>query len=234
MFLAIETSSLVSSVALLQGEKLRAELTIQAKLTHSEQLMPHIADMLVKAAAKKEDIDGVIVSAGPGSFTGLRIGLATAKALAFAWHVPIVGIETPLALAWNFVGVGDLICPLIDAQKGNVYYSLYRWRDGTVNEVHPVTIAPLTAVLQLLADEAVVFCGDGALLGAVQIGSTAAPFRIAPPTQVIPRAGSLALAGAFRLQRGDYDDAMTLVPSYKRRSEAEVLWEKRHGGAPCQ
>ena len=92
MLLAIETSSLVSSVALLHGDTLRAELTIQAKLTHSEQLMPHIADMLEKASVKKKDIDSIAVAVGPGSFTGLRIGLATAKGLAFAWQIPIVGM----------------------------------------------------------------------------------------------------------------------------------------------
>lgn len=117
MQLAIETSSLVSSVALLHGDTLRAELTIQARLTHSEQLMPHIADMLTKASVKKSQIDGVAVSIGPGSFTGLRIGLASAKALAFGWDVPLVGVETPTSLAWNCVGARDRICVLIDAQK---------------------------------------------------------------------------------------------------------------------
>ncbi|WP_337383650.1 tRNA (adenosine(37)-N6)-threonylcarbamoyltransferase complex dimerization subunit type 1 TsaB [Megasphaera sp.] len=126
MLLAIETSSLVSSVALLHDDTLRAELTIQARLTHSEQLMPHIADMLDKASVKKSQIDGVAVAVGPGSFTGLRIGLATAKGLSFAWNVPIVGVTTPVSLAWNFVGVSDRICTLIDAQKGNVYAGVYR------------------------------------------------------------------------------------------------------------
>ena len=100
MLLAIETSSLVSSVALLHDDTLRAELTIQARLTHSEQLMPHIADMLVKASVAKSQIDGVAVSIGPGSFTGLRIGLATTKGLSFAWNVPIVGRHR---LAWPII-----------------------------------------------------------------------------------------------------------------------------------
>ena len=103
MLLAIETSCLASSVALLHEGVLKAEVTVQARLTHSEQLMPHIADMLTKAAVSKKDVDGVAVSVGPGSFTGLRIGLATAKGLAFAWKVPLVGVETPRSLAWNFV-----------------------------------------------------------------------------------------------------------------------------------
>lgn len=235
MLLAIETSSLVSSVALLHEQTLRAELTIQARLTHSEQLMPHIADMLDKASVGKADIDGIVVSIGPGSFTGLRIGLATAKGLAFAWQTPIVGIETPTSLAWNFVGNADKICPLIDAQKGNVYASVYKWNRSVLETLDEVSIMPLDDVLERLQKqgEPVVFCGDGALLGRQKIAAASDLFRIAPPTMVIPRAGSLALAGQQRLAAGEADDCMTLTPAYKRRSEAEVLWEKRHGGQRC-
>ena len=223
MLLAIETSSLVSSVALLHDDTLRAELTIQARLTHSEQLMPHIADMLDKASVKKSQIDGVAVAVGPGSFTGLRIGLATAKGLSFAWNVPIVGVS-------------DRICTLIDAQKGNVYAGVYRWDRTKLTTEKEIYIAPRTEVLDTLEREGqpVVFCGDGSLKGRRDIEGRSPLFRMAPPTMVIPRAGSVALAANVRFAAGDYDDCMTLTPSYLRRSEAEVLWEKRHGGAPCQ
>ena len=236
MLLAIETSSLVSSVALLHDDTLRAELTIQARLTHSEQLMPHIADMLDKASVKKSQIDGVAVAVGPGSFTGLRIGLATAKGLSFAWNVPIVGVTTPVSLAWNFVGVSDRICTLIDAQKGNVYAGVYRWDRTTLTTEKEIYIAPRTEVLDTLEREGqpVVFCGDGSLKGRRDIEGRSPLFRMAPPTMVIPRAGSVALAANVRFAAGDYDDCMTLTPSYLRRSEAEVLWEKRRGCAPCQ
>lgn len=235
MLLAIETSSLVSSVALLHDDTLKAELTIQARLTHSEQLMPHIADMLDKASVSKTQIDGVAVAIGPGSFTGLRIGLATAKGLAFAWNIPIIGVETPTSLAWNFVGASDYICPLIDAQKGNVYASLYQWQHDTLQQIEDIHIAPLTDVLTALEAKGklVVFCGDGALLGKTKIIEESLLFRMAPPTMCIPRAGSVALAAQKRWREGDVDDCMTLTPAYKRRSEAEVLWEKRHGGQKC-
>lgn len=235
MLLAIETSSLVSSVALLHDDTLKAELTIQARLTHSEQLMPHIADMLDKASVSKTQIDGVAVAIGPGSFTGLRIGLATAKGLAFAWNIPIIGVETPTSLAWNFVGASDYICPLIDAQKGNVYASLYQWQHDTLQQIEDIHIALLTDVLTALEakGKSVVFCGDGALLGKTKIIEESPLFRMAPPTMCIPRAGSVALAAQKRWREGDVDDCMTLTPAYKRRSEAEVLWEKRHGGQKC-
>jgi len=235
MLLAIETSSLVSSVALLHNDTLRAELTIQAKLTHSEQLMPHIADMLDKASVPKNTIDSIAVAIGPGSFTGLRIGLATAKGLAYAWNIPIVGVSTPESLAWNSIGCADLICPLIDAQKGNVYFSLYEWQGTQLIERLPIGIKNVEDVLIMLEkyDRPVSFCGDGALLARCAIEQRNCLFRMAPPTMVIPRAGSVALAGALRLAEGSADDCMSLTPSYKRRSEAEVLWEKRHGGQSC-
>lgn len=235
MLLAIETSSLVSSVALLHEDTLKAELTIQARLTHSEQLMPHIADMLDKASVSKCEIDGIAVAIGPGSFTGLRIGLATAKGLAFAWNIPIIGVETPTSLAWNFIGAADAICPLIDAQKGNVYASVYQWNRDRLRQVEEIHILPLSDVLTKLEAQkkAVVFCGDGALLGKNEIIEKTPLFRMAPPTMCIPRAGSVALAAQERLRAGDVDDCMTLTPAYKRRSEAEILWEKRHGGQKC-
>ncbi|KMO85291.1 universal bacterial protein YeaZ [Megasphaera cerevisiae DSM 20462] len=235
MLLAVETSSLVSSVALLHDNILRAELTIQAKLTHSEQLMPHIADMLEKASVQKQDIDSIAVSVGPGSFTGLRIGLATAKGLSFAWKVPIIGIETPVSMAWNFVGAAARICVLVDAQKGNVYASVYEWSQGELHVIMPVCIMPLTKILDILEQQGkrIVFCGDGITVGHQKIQEGCPLFSIAPPTMVIPRAGSLAMAALVRLKNNDIDDCMTLTPSYKRRSEAEVLWEKKHGEQLC-
>lgn len=235
MLLAIETSSLVSSVALLHNDTLRAEFTTQARLTHSEQLMPHIADMMQKAGVLKSQIDGIAVSIGPGSFTGLRIGLATAKGLAFAWNVPIVGIETPVSLAWNSVGASDEICVLIDAQKGNVYEARYQWQGTELKTKQDIRILSRKEVLEALDEtqKPIVFYGDGALKGRQEIEEKSPLFRLAPPTMVIPRAGSLALAAKKRLDAGDVDDCMTLTPAYKRRSEAEVLWEKRHGGQSC-
>ncbi len=234
MLLAIETSSLVSSVALLHEDTLRAELTVQARLTHSEQLMPHIADMLEKASVTKQQIHAIAVAVGPGSFTGLRIGLATAKGLAFAWKIPLVGVETPVGLAWNSIGAGDMICTLIDAQKGNVYASLYQWQGTALKTLRDIRIESLADILAELKQwqQPVVFYGDGALLGREQILAYSPLFHMAPPTMVIPRAGSIALAGQARLRAGQMDDCMTLTPAYKRRSEAEILWEKRHGGQP--
>lgn len=111
MYLGIETSSAVSSVALMDTTKLVGELTVQAGLTHSEQLVPHIELLMQQSGVAKSDIEGIAVSIGPGSFTGLRIGLGTAKALAYAWQVPLLGVMTMDVLAHNF-GNGRGLLPL--------------------------------------------------------------------------------------------------------------------------
>lgn len=117
LVLALDTATLVSSVALATEDTLLAEITLQTKKTHSELLMPHIQQLLAMANVDKKDIGAVAVSIGPGSFTGLRIGLATAKALAYALKIPIVGVPTLAALAYGCSLPGVLLAPLLDAQK---------------------------------------------------------------------------------------------------------------------
>ena len=128
--LALDTSTLVSSVAIASSEKLIAELILQTKLTHSEVLMPHIEQILAMTKLEKADLTGIAVSIGPGSFTGLRIGLAAAKGMAYALKLPIVGVSTLEALAYHYPIPNIYIAPLLDAQKGNVYMALYRWEKG--------------------------------------------------------------------------------------------------------
>lgn len=123
--LAIDTATQVSSVAVASVDKLAAELTMQAKLTHSETLMPHIKEVLRMANVRKEQLEGIAVSIGPGSFTGLRIGLAAAKAMAYALNLPIVGVSTLKALAYHYPVPGIRIVSLLDAQKGNAYRESY-------------------------------------------------------------------------------------------------------------
>mgnify|MGYP001061298842 CR=1 FL=1 len=118
--LAIDTATQVSSVAVASVDKLAAELTMQAKLTHSETLMPHIKEVLRMANVRKENLEGIAVSIGPGSFTGLRIGLAAAKAMAYALNLPIVGVSTLKALAFHYPVPGIRIVSLLDAQKGKL------------------------------------------------------------------------------------------------------------------
>ena len=125
MLLAIDTSSLVLSCALAEKDRLISEWTVQRKLTHSEQLIPHLDNMMKDAGVSREEVTAVACSLGPGSFTGLRIGLASIKMMACIWDVPLIGVDTLEALAWNMAGGEAYALPIMDAQRGNVYAALY-------------------------------------------------------------------------------------------------------------
>ncbi|MDF2500462.1 MAG: universal protein YeaZ [Anaerosporomusa subterranea] len=232
--LALDTSTIVSSVALAESDRLLAEITLQTKKTHSEHLMPHIADLLDKASQKRSDLTAIAVSIGPGSFTGLRIGLATAKALAYTLKLPLVGVPTMAALAFGCYAPGVTLAPMLDAQKGNVYFALYQWRLDGFHELTAPAVAAADSLLLRLSqmETSVVLLGEAAIMFQDQ----AQPYDnlfLPPAHSVIPRAGSVALLGLERLRNGQQDDIEALEPLYIRRSEAEVLWEQRHGGNVC-
>ena len=236
--LSIDTSSQVSSVAVLSAERIAAEISMQGALTHSETLVPHIETALHMARVKKEELEGLAVSIGPGSFTGLRIGLAAAKMMAYALHIPLIAVPTLEALAHHYVCEGVRLVPMMDAQKGNVYVQEFAWEAGvdglTLREMHALSILPLIEVIAALTGTAqpVLLLGD-----AMQKKNTIelpTHVRLAPIHARMPRAACVGLAGLARLARGDVDDPVAIQPLYLRRSEAEVLWEKRHGAEGAQ
>lgn len=227
MLLAIDTSSLVLSCAVAEEGRLAAEWTVQRRLTHSEQLIPHMDALLKEAGIAKSDITAVACAAGPGSFTGLRIGLATAKTVARLWDVPLIAVDTLEGLAWNMAGAEAFILPLEDAQRGNVYAALYG-AFGVMWLEAPARAAPIDEVIRAAAAHGgpIIAVGEGADMYADKL--TAAGIRLAPPQNRCCRAGSIAAAAWAKWRRGETADPMTLVPNYIRRSEAEVLWEQRH------
>ena len=238
--LAIDTASSVSSVAVASEGKLQAEVTVEAGRTHSETLLSHIEGALSFAGVERSALTGVAVSIGPGSFTGLRIGLATVKAIAYGLGIPLVGVSTLAALALA-VPVPDVhTLALMDAQKGNAYAGLYEWRAGNLHEVCPVRVAPLAEAIAEAADRGkpVLLTGELAVKKRARLGNLPDNVTLAPAHLLTARASHVAWLGIARLAAGERDDPMTLEPFYIRRSEAEVLWEKRHGkekteGMPC-
>ena len=232
---SIDTSSAVSSVAVLSPERVAAEISMQGALTHSETLMPHIEEALRMARTEKSALNGIAVSIGPGSFTGLRIGLAAAKMMAYALSVPLICVPTLEALAYHTMCEGVRLAPMMDAQKGNGYVQEFAWRaDGNelnLQEIRPLAILPLTEVIASLAETnlPVLLLGDAMQR---QTSMTLPPgVRLAPIHARMPRAACVGLAALDRLTRGVTDDPMTAAPLYLRRSEAEVLWEQRNGAA---
>lgn len=203
-----------------------AEINVQTGNTHSERLMPQIRELFRLAGAKAEQVAAVAVSIGPGSFTGLRIGLATAKTLAYVWNTPIIGVPTLEALAYGCPG--GFVAPLLDAQKGRVYHSLYQWSDDRLEEIWPVSIAPAEQVFRDLTglDCTVAVIGEAAIEHA---GLAAGEVRLAPTQFLMPRAASVACLGAKKWHQGLSVPAEQLNPLYVRRAEAEELWERRHG-----
>ena len=228
--LAIDTATQVSSVAVLKEGRLLAELTMQGKLTHSETLLPHIEQVLKMAAVAKEELTGIAVSNGPGSFTGLRIGLAAAKAMSYVLGIPLVGVSTLQALAYQLPAPGVRVMCLLDAQKGNAYVESYRWENNSLQVVDSVQVAKITDIVAACANmnEQVILLGDAVQKKVAGKLELPANVSVAPPHIVMPRAACVAMLGQAKLMAGETDNVMDLEPVYIRRSEAEVLWEKCH------
>ena len=224
--LALDTSTRVCTVGLVQDGHVLAEYDISVGLTHSEGLMPQLDQMFARTGIKKENIDRIAVSIGPGSFTGLRIGLAAAEAMAYAWQCGICGVNTLEAMAYNIPVEGVVLAPVLDAQKGNFYTAFYEWTDGDLREIRPVEMTDAGTLLQQLQA-----CGKTVLLmgecGKLMKQELPDGISVAAEQVRLPKASSVALA-AEGTEPLTGEDVFTLRPYYIRKSEAEELWEKRH------
>jgi tRNA threonylcarbamoyladenosine biosynthesis protein TsaB len=217
--LAVETSTLAGGVALLDGDRLRGEYLLDVTATHSERLMPAIERLLADAGWTPADLTGLAVAVGPGSFTGLRIGLSAVKGLAVALGVPVAPVPTLDAMAAGLPFSSLPVCPVIDARKGEVYCSLYRW-DGAAMQREWEYLALAPDALGARLSEPAVLLGDGA----TAIRSPNA--RMAPAHRRLPSPGAVAVLGAARLAAGGAVAPAALLPIYLRPSEAEL---KRRG-----
>jgi tRNA threonylcarbamoyladenosine biosynthesis protein TsaB len=221
--LAVDTATRCCSAAVLVGERLAAETAVRSEHTHSEHLIGMVQEVLKSAGLKLQAINGMAVSIGPGSFTGLRIGISTIQGLALAGGIPCVGVSSLEALAGAALPWPQGICALIDARKGEVYAGRYRERNGGLEQLAPEQVLPLEVLLRTI-DGPHLFIGDGAerYQGRIQtsLGDLA---RFAPPERNFPRAGTLARLAQPRLAvRAGTLDASLLVPSYLRQSDAEL------------
>ncbi len=221
--LGIDTATLVCSVALVTEEKLVAEYTLQVRKTHSERLLPLIASVLEGAGIKPQELDGIAVAAGPGSFTGLRIGVVTAKALGQALELPLCGISTLEALAAQHPLFNGLICPMLDARRGQVYNALFFGGSGIQRETddRAVTLSDLLAELSE-RQEPVLFVGDAVKLHRqTLIDALGARACFAPEESAVCRAATVARLGLLELQAAKGQTWQDLVPHYIRRAGAE-------------
>ncbi len=235
LILAIETATPCGSVSLSRGRgdgfQLIAEAVAQPGISHSRRLLGSIKWVMAAAALSWQEIDAVAVSLGPGSFTGLRIGLAAAKAVCMAEDLPLVGVGTLEALALG-AGTGKgLVCALLDARKQEVYGCLFRiGADGLPAETGEPRVCSPAALLAGI-NEPVLLTGPGARVYREELAASQW-VRFQPDFLGGPRASRVGLIGAERFSRGETLDPVTAAPLYVRAPEAEInLRRKREAGA---
>lgn len=227
MILAIDTASSTASVALGDREGVRASMQLATGLTHSEQLLPMVDAVLRISRSKPGEVTGIAVTAGPGSFTGLRIGLASAKGFALGWQVPVQGIGTLDALAQSAVLREGLICPILNARRGEVYTAVYRAEGLAMSALISPCAMALDALLDRLEGE-VYFLGDGCDLYRSQLEDRG---------HVVAPVAARYLDASSLLTLYDPADetpwalaANRLQPFYLRESEAVLKWREAHPG----
>jgi tRNA threonylcarbamoyl adenosine modification protein YeaZ len=226
--LAIDTSTNIGSIAIAEDNIIKAECMMRKKQTHAESLMPMINNMLKNLEISINDIDAVLTTLGPGSFTGLRIGLATAKGICYARKIPLRGFSTLLAMAYNQYGAEKNICPILDAGRDMIYIAMY---SPNLEEIHPPQLISINNLTKFI-DKDILFvgsipkCWDKNKLGEMHI-----KYKFPPIHLNFPRAASLfeILRAQEQSLEYDYEYISSIEPLYIRRSAAEEkLLEKKN------
>jgi tRNA threonylcarbamoyladenosine biosynthesis protein TsaB len=221
----------VATVALVEDDNLIAEYTVNNKKTHSQTLLPMLDAVVTSSELNLNSIEAIAVAEGPGSFTGLRIGSATVKGLSLALNKPVVPVPTLEGLAYNMWGSQNLICPIMDARRNQVYTALYRFDDDKlICELEQVPM-DIDELLDIIAEkkEKVTFVGDGIKIYSSRIADklSGEMYNLAPAHINKQRAGSIAVAGMNRYNNGLYVNGDDFAPVYLRKSQAEREREEK-------
>ena len=222
--LGLDSSGIVVSVAIVEDDVLIAEYTVNYKKTHSQTLLPMLDEIAKMTELDLNSIDAIAVAAGPGSFTGLRIGSATAKGLGLALKKPLIAIPTVEGLAYNLYDIPGLICPIMDARRKQVYTGIYRFTDHQLKVVEDQMAVSMETVIEKLNQygEAVTFLGDGVPVFHEFIAEKmTVPYSFAPAHVNKQRAAAVAALGEIYYRQGKTETAMEHVPDYLRVSQAE-------------
>jgi len=236
--LALDTATSACTVAVVDADRVLAELTLEVPRAHSTRLMPLIAQAVGESGLAKTDLDALAVGIGPGSFTGLRIGLSTVKGLALALGKPCIGVGTLAAMAYGTGAQIGLVVPMLDAKRSEIFAGVYAAGDrdpSTWAELVPPGHFALGALAERIRElrtglrhswQFVTLCGDVAAQygAALELGDA---LRLAPIGAMLPRGWAVASLGRSLLSQGLGGDPDLLVPVYLRKSEAETLWETR-------
>ncbi|MBI5905774.1 MAG: tRNA (adenosine(37)-N6)-threonylcarbamoyltransferase complex dimerization subunit type 1 TsaB [Deltaproteobacteria bacterium] len=231
MILAVESATPRGSVALASGGAVRAERFLPPGRQASEAYIAAVEELFSEAGARPGDVSCVAVSAGPGSFTGLRVGMSAAKGFCFGWGVPLALVPTLSGLASRIPGEGRSVCPVLDARKKEVYAALFRRVGEGVERLSPDMAISPEALLDRLPAGDVVFCGDGmeryGVLFRDRLGDR---MSIVSGPDGLPAAGAVGIAGERAFLAGKVADPRSAVPAYIRTPEAEF---RRMGNPPA-
>ncbi len=233
--IALESSALTASTAIMEDGLLTAEYTVNYKLKHSKTLLSMLDEIARMTELDLKTVDGIAISAGPGSFTGLRIGSATAKGIGLVLDKPLIEVPTLEALAYDLFRPNALICPIMDARREQVYNGIYRFEGDdliTIEDQRALGVDELCAELDEdhseNADLPVIFLGDGAAVFKNKIDELLKrPHSFAPAHLSTPRAASVASLGLKYLKEGKTVSAADHAPTYLRKSQAERVRDEK-------
>jgi tRNA threonylcarbamoyl adenosine modification protein YeaZ len=229
--LCLDSATEAATCAVIEDNKLLGEITINYKKQHSIILMTIIDNILKQTNASIDTIDGFVVSKGPGSFTGLRIGMATVKGLSQGTNKPFVSISSLDCLAYNMAYTEGIICPILDALRDNVYTALYTFEGNNLKRLTDYMVISMDELLDLLKTKntSICFIGDATPIFKDKIQNSLDNFKFAPTHLNVVRASSLGELGLMELNKGNYDNLYSSAPLYIRKSQAEREYEQRTG-----
>ncbi len=220
--LGIDTSARSLGVAIAENGNILITCEKNFGLRHSQDLIPTIKDLLKKLSLEIKDIDGIAVSLGPGSFTGLRVGVTAAKALAIASGKPVIGIPTLDVIAHNAYYYPGTICPIVDARKKLLYAALYKNKNGSLKKLSQYLLISPDALVKKIKEKTL-FIGDGiTAYGRAIEKAVGRKAEFAPPRFWLPKAENVALLGWEKLKKGKKDDPLKLVPLYLHSRECNI------------
>lgn len=228
ILLGIDTSTNACSVSLMEEDKLLGEIILNHKKTHSKKLMPSIEFLLNSVELKVDDIDAIAVSIGPGSFTGLRIGLSTAKALCQAKNKKLIKIDTLDSLAYNAIEDNCIIIPLLDAQRDNLYSKYFEVKEGKLNELTDTKVENINEIIEFIktSDKRCILLGEGYLKHKEKFDEIDNIIKKTSNNNVL-RASSMFDIAKEKYNKEEFENYYTLTPVYIRKSQAEVQYEER-------
>lgn len=227
VILALETATMCGSIAIVAGGQCIAELSLQTKETHSRRLLAGVDWLFGETSLGWQQIDAIAISLGPGSFTGLRIGLSTAKGLSMASSKKMLGVGTLDGLAAQMFDVPKLICPVLDARKKEIYCGLYRCNEEGIPQRQGDNLVLKPEELCARVKEPVILLGDGiTTYGDVFVKHLGDLVTMAPLGSYFPRASTIGILAVDKWQNREFLDPATAEPIYIRLSEAELLYGK--------